>query len=317
MKKALSISTMILAFLVLSVFTCSAQADVTGAATIPVPTPAPTEVPAEVTVASALEKLADLKSMHMDMNMLMAMEIKISSQGLNMNMPIQVTMDCLMDVQKDPQISKLDIKMDMNMDAMGQQSQETYSVLVYADASGEKPVSYSSTDEGVTWHVGTGDAEQLEQFRPDESVSLLKEHAKEFQKTGVETLYGREVTVYSGKLEGAYAQQTLESTGMSEVLSEITDTDTVASNEAAWNDILVTVSIDNETGYPVFYSMDMTDMFKDLIGNALKTAMGMEEAEGIEVEMDVSVIKIDSYLSQFDNVPPIEIPEAALAAANN
>ena len=314
MKKALSIPAMILVFLVLAVFTCSAQADVAGAATIPVPTPAPTEVPAEVTVTSALEKLTELNSLRMDMDMLMDMEFKISSQGFSMNMPIQVAMDFLMDVQKEPQMSKLDVKMDMNMSAMGQQSQQTNTALVYVDMSGDQPVSYSSTDEGATWHVGT---ENAEQFKPQESISLLKEHAKDFQKTGTGTVYGREVTIYSGKLEGAYAQQTMASTGMSEVLSEIADTDDVASNEAVWSDILVTVSIDNETGYPVFYSMDMTDMLKDLLEVALKNAMGMEEAEGMEIELDVSVIKIDSYLTQFDSVPPIEIPEAALAAANN
>lgn len=276
----------------------------------PTNTPAPTEVPADVAVVNALKKLDDLSSMHMDMTMLMDMSLQIAYQGMTMNMPIQMTMDYLMDVQKEPYMSKMDVKMDMNMASYGQQ---TNTALVYMDLTGDKPAGYSSTDGGATW---TFETEDMEKVQPQESIAVLKGNVKDFEKTGTETVDGKAVTVYSGRLDGKYAQEIMATTGMEELLSEL-DVNDPTGGSTALGDILVTVYVDDETGYPVYYAMDMTEMLKDVLGAAMKQAMGMEGMEGMEVTLDVPAIKVDCSLSQFDSVEPIVIPEAALAAANN
>ena len=50
---------------------------------------------------------------------------------------------------------------------------------------------------------------------------------------------------------------------------------------------------------------------------AMRTAMAedMEGLEGMEIAVELSTAKSECVLSQFDSVPPIEIPAAALAAA--
>lgn len=277
----------------------------------PTNTPAPTEVPADVAVVNALKKLDDLSSMHMDMTMLMDMSLQIAYQGMTMSMPIQMTMDYLMDVQKDPYMSKMDLKMDMNMPSYGQQ--QTNTALVYMDMTGDKPVGYSSTDGGATW---TFETEDMEKVQPQESIAVLKGNVKDFEKTGTDTVDGKAVTVYSGKLDGKYAQEIMATTGMEELLSEL-DVNDPTGGSTALGDILVTVYVDDETGYPVYYAMDMTDMMKDILAAAMKKAMGMGDMEDMEFTLDVPAIKVDCSLSQFDSVEPIVIPEAALAAANN
>ena len=277
----------------------------------PTDTPAPTEVPAEVAVVNALEKLDELKSLRMDMTMLMEMSITIAAQGMTMNMPIKVNMDYGMDVQKSPYMTKMDVKMDMDMGAMGKQNN---TALVYMDMTGDKPVGYSSTDGGVTWVV---ESEEVSELKPQESILFLKDNAKVFEKVGADTVDGKAVTVYTGKLDGKYAQEIMGATGMEEMMSDLTGAEGTAAETAELKDLLVTVYVDDETGYPVYYAMDMTDMMKDILAAAMKKALGMEDLEGMEVTLDVPAVKVESTLSQFDSVPAIEIPEAALAANNN
>ena len=273
----------------------------------PTNTPAPTEVPAELVVANALEKLNSLQSMRMDLNMLMDMTIQISASGMNIGMPMKMNMEYGVDIQKNPEMSKLNVLMDMDMGPAGQQSR---SLLVYVDNSGESAVSYSSVDDGTTWTV---ESAAMENFDPQESYFLLKDRAKAFEKIDTKTEDGKNLSVYAGTLDGEYTQQLMASTGMDEILSEITGG---AEENATYDDVPVIVEIDDESGYPVFYSMDMTDLLKDLLTAALKQSMGGNDTEGVDVTLDAPSIKVNCVLSQFDSVEPIVIPEAALAANN-
>lgn len=274
----------------------------------PTNTPAPTEVPADVAVVNALKKLDDLSSMHMDMTMLMDMSLQIAYQGMNMGMPVKVTMNFGIDNQKNPALAKMDTTIDMEMAALGNQN---YAALVYVDATGEKPISYSTSDDGVSWTAGS---EDMGDFDPQKTIEVLQKNIKEFTKVGADTVDGKSVTVYTGKLDGQYAPEIMAATGMSEMLEEMDMGNGL--NDAA-GDILVTVSVDDETGYPLYYAMDMTDMLKDALSAAMKEAMGTADLGEAEMNLNVAAITTECTLSQFDSVAPIEIPEAALAAANN
>ena len=271
----------------------------------PTATPAPTEVPAEVAVINALAKLNDVKSMHMDMTMLMDMAMVVPAMG--MNLPIKVTMNYALDEQRDPALGKMNMTMDMDMGAFGK---ESMTALVYMDMTGEEAVSYSSTDDGATWTSG---GEDLGKIDPQETIEVLKKNAKEFTKVGADTVDGKAVTVYTGKLDGQYVQEIMATTGMSDMLDSMNMGDT--SEGAVPGDILVTISVDDETGYPVYYAYDMTDLLKDVLSAAMKEAMGAGAGE-IEINLDVAAVTTECTLSQFDSVPAIEIPEAALAINN-
>ena len=284
----------------------SAAAAATPAPTAePTATPAPTEVPAQVAVVNALAKLNDVKSMHMDMNMLMDMSMGVPAMG--MTLPIKMTLEYQVDATNDPKMSKVVGHMAMDMGALGKEEQDA---LAYVDMTGEKAVSYSSTDGGATWNSG---GEGLESITSGDSLDMVKQNAKEFTKVGADTVNGKAVTVYTGKLDGKYVQEVMASTGMDEMLDSMNMGDT-STEGVTLGDIQVTISVDDETGYPLYYAFDMTDLMKDVLAAAMQQAMGASGAGDIEINLDVSAVTVDCNLSEFDSVPAIEIPEAALAA---
>ncbi len=117
-------------------------------------------------------------------------------------------------------------------------------------------------------------------------------------------------------------QDALNAAGMDELMSFFTDPDQEQedSDQEQENvlkeDIMITVYIDDESGYLVFYSMDMTDLFRELLTALLLESMDLPEEEGVEVKVEVSVAKGETALSQFDSIEPIVIPAVALAAMN-
>ena len=275
----------------------------------PEPTPAPTEVPADEVVSEAFGRLDGFRSVHMDMTMGWEMTIRAGAQGMRVDLPIHVRADFDTDVQKEPYMVRMDGVTDINMASI---RRETVTLLAYVDMSGETPVTYTSADGGETWTVGN---EQIEMLRPDSSFDILRGHAVGFRRTGAEALDGRAVTVYAGRMDGACARQILAASGMNDLLSSLSDAEEETGVDADPGDIPVTVWLDDETGYPVFFSMDMTHMFRDLLSASLKQAMGMADMEGMDIALDVDEITVACTLSRFDGVDPIEIPEAALAAA--
>ena len=138
--------------------------------------------------------------------------------------------------------------------------------------------------------------------------------AANIQLIGTEEVNGKTASVYAGTIDGKFLQEILDSTAAAGELTEAMGADMSAEALADLSDIQVTVKIDQESGLPVQYTIDMADAMKDLMHAALVASMGGELPEGIEMELDMSAMVIDMVLSNFDAVEPIEIPEAALNA---
>jgi len=97
-------------------------------------------------------------------------------------------------------------------------------------------------------------------------------------------------------------------------MSEAVGMDVPEEALANLGDILVTFMIDEETGLPVRYIVDMTAAMGDLMAAAMAESMSGADMEGLELKVDVSSAILDVTLSRFDGVDPIVIPEAALNA---
>ncbi len=79
-------------------------------------------------------------------------------------------------------------------------------------------------------------------------------------------------------------------------------------------DMDMTVMIDEETGLPIRYTIDMTAAMNSLMAVILQESLGAEDMEGMAFTMDVSTAVLNVTLSRFDSIDPIIIPEAALNA---
>ena len=262
----------------------------------PVPTeepmPEPTEVPFEAAIADAEEKLRQVKSMHIDMEMNMGLTITIAMGEMNLSIPMDIHMLYVADaIITDPYVAK----MDMNLSAVGEEMQAT----IYVTRDGENIVLYTSDDGGLTWQKNTNpEAGQLPQA-PAETLNLFAGTNADFQLTGTEEVNGKVASVYTGAIDGKYLQEILNSTGAAGELTEAVGTDISEEVLAKLSDILVTVKIDQESGLPVQYTIDMADAMK-------------QAAAGVELDLDMSAMVIDIVFSNYDAVEPIEIPEAAL-----
>lgn len=286
--------------------TKNANVAVTAAPT-QAPTPEPTAVPFDVAIAEANEKLQQVKSMHLDMEMTMGLTISISMGEMNQTMPMDIHMLYAMDVITDPYVAK----MDLSLSGMGHEEQKG---TIYATRDGENTILYTSDDEGVTWKKSTNPQEGQLPQSPDATLNMFSGAAANIQLIGTEEVNGKTASVYAGTIDGKFLQEILDSTAAAGELTEAMGADMSAEALADLSDIQVTVKIDQESGLPVQYTIDMADAMKDLMHAALVASMGGELPEGFEMELDMSAMVIDMVLSNFDAVEPIEIPEAALNA---
>ena len=94
---------------------------------VPTDTPAPTEIPAEVAVSKAMNKLIQVKSMHMDMDLAMEVEMVISMGEVKQRLPMNITMTGRTDMSREPYLVMTAISlsaMGENMDALLYGAQE-------------------------------------------------------------------------------------------------------------------------------------------------------------------------------------------------
>ena len=287
--------------------TKSNQAAVTAAPTpepTAVPTPEPTEVPFEAAMAMAEEKLAQVKSLHMDMDMTMDMTITIAMGEMKQTMPMDIHMLYNMDVVTDPYATKLDV----DLSAVG----ETMKGVIYVTREGEDVVLYSSDDNGVTWKKQVNpEAEALPQV-PSNSFSQFA--GADITRTGTDTVNGRTAAVYSGTVSGKFLSDILNNTGAAAELTEAMGADMSAEALGNLADIGVTIMIDEESGLPLRYIYDMGEAMKGVMEAAMLASMGGQLPEGLEMTVEMPAMTLDLILSDFDSVAPIVIPEAALNA---
>ena len=196
-------------------------------------------------------------------------------------------------------------QMEMHMSSMGQK--ENKKALMYGEADGDAVISYSSEDDGVTW---TKKRTEKATFSLGD-LSTIIGSAKEIQKINMETVDGHDMDVYTAIVDGQYLQQALDAAGSNNPLSGMMGED----GASGMSDFEVVIYVDRATDLPVRISIDLATMMKEMMDGAMKAAMGMGDMEGVEVKIDLPVASVVCELSQFNSVPPIEIPEAVKAAA--
>ena len=266
--------------------------------------PARAESTPEQELTEAFTNLNALDSLHMDLDFAIDLTIDISMEGQSlMNLPMNIALKLGMEYQKEPYA--MHGQMEMHMTSMGQT--ENKQSLMYGEKDGDAVISYSSEDDGATW---TKKRTEKATFSLGD-LSTIIGSAKEIQKINMETVDGHDMDVYTAIVDGQYLQQALDAAGSNNPLSGMMGED----GASGMSDFEVVLYLDRATDLPVRISIDLATMMKEMMDGAMKAAMGMGDMEGVEVKIDLPVASVVCELSQFNSVPPIEIPEAVKAAA--
>lgn len=266
--------------------------------------PARAESTPEQELTEAFTNLNTLDSLHMDLDFAIDLTIDISMEGQSiMNLPMNIALKLGMEYQKEPYA--MHGQMEMHMTSMGQT--ENKQSLMYGEKDGDAVISYSSEDDGVTW---TKKRTEKATFSLGD-LSTIIGSAKEIQKINMETVDGNDMDVYTAIVDGQYLQKALDAAGSNNPLSGMMGED----GASGMGDFEVVIYVDRATDLPVRISIDLATMMKEMMDGAMKAAMGMGDMEGVEVKIDLPVASVVCELSQFNSVPPIEIPEAVKAAA--
>lgn len=254
-------------------------------------------------LTDAFINLNAVNSLRLDLDFALDLTIDISMEGQSlMNLPMNIALKLGMEYQKEPYA--MSGQMEMQMNSMGET--ENKKALMYGEKDGDAVISYSSDDDGATWKKKQAEKAT---FSLDD-LSTIIGSAKEIQKINLETVDGN-VDVYTAIVDGQYLQKALEAVGSENPLSGMVGED----GTSGMADFEVVIYVDRTTDLPVRISVDLAAMMKDMMDSAMKDSMGMGDAEGVEVKIDLPVAAIVCELSQFNSIPTIEIPEAVKAAA--
>lgn len=239
----------------------------------------------ESAMARAIREMQDVESMHVDMSA--EIDMSLSLEGESLELPL--AMDMSMDSYTEPLLAHAD----MDMSLLGQD----FSVEYYIEQGGEGLSAYASAD-GASWAPMELDEASLGQFSAADSVAFYLRCASAFEKAGEEEINGSTASRYEGEVPADMLSEALERSGAYGMLESVglDESAGVSGSEAG---LALTIWLDEETGLPVRYSMDMAGL--------LDTALN---SVGADFGLQIGTAALEVTLSGFNAVAPIEIPAA-------
>lgn len=241
-------------------------------------------------IQAALEKINAVQSM----DATMFMEMDMSAMGQSIETDTTMNMSCFNDPMK--------LKADMTV-SMGELG--AVSMSVYAQQDGEQCSTYLY--DGTSWTVQTMEIDDLQQYDAQQSMDLYLESGVDYAYEGTEEINGMTTDKYSGVIRGDAMEEVMKASGATSNLeSSLGSSVDLSDLYSDMEDMPITVWIDQETGYPVRYYMDMTDVMQ-----AMMTKMFSSMGAG---SITIGKMQITMDCFNFDNVADFEIPAEALAA---
>ena len=241
-------------------------------------------------IQAALEKINAIQSM----DATMFMEMDMSAMGQSVETDTTMNMSCFNDPMK--------LKADMTV-SMGELG--AVSMSVYAQQDGEQCSTYLY--DGTSWTVQTMEIDDLQQYDAQQSMDLYLESGVDYAYEGTEEINGMTTDKYSGVIRGDAMEEVMKASGATSNLeSSLGSSVDLSDLYSDMEDMPITVWIDQETGYPVRYYMDMTDVMQ-----AMMTKMFSSMGAG---SITIGKMQITMDCFNFDNVADFEIPAEALAA---
>ena len=240
-------------------------------------------------IKAAMEKINAVESM--DATMLMEMDMSVMGQSIETD--TKMDMSCFNDPMK------LKADMTMSMGSLG-----SVSMSIYADATDGDYTIYMF--DGSGWTTQAADASQLEQYDAQQSMDLYLSSGAEYAHAGTEDINGSTADKYTGIIRGDALAEVMKASGATSSMETTMGMD-LEDLYSDLGDMPITVWIDQATGYPVRYYMNMTGVMQSMMKKALA---GVEGGDSLTIDK----VEITMDCSNFNNVADFEIPAEALAA---
>lgn len=246
----------------------------------------------ESAMARAISAMQEVTSQHTDM--IMSVDMTLTAAGESVEMPISTSVS--MDSVNEP----LAAHAVMDTVAMGQPSRMEY----YVEQSGESYAAYMSTD-AVNWTAMSLDAGGLGQLSAAEGLEFYLRCASAFEKAGEEEVRGAAASRYDGEIPADMMAEALERSGAYSMF-EMLGIDSGSAPQLT-SGMGLSIWLDDETGLPVAYEIDMAALMDELMEKAFAA---------VDMELDVAIDEAYVYvtLSDFNGIDAIEIPDEARGA---
>ena len=245
-------------------------------------------------IGTAMEKLNAVSSL--DATMVMEMNMSVMEQP--METKTTMNMSCFNDPMK--------LKADMTMD-MGDLG--SVDMSMYASMDGDTYNMYLY--DGTNWTTQAVDMSYLQQYDAKESMNLYLESGDDYTLAGTEEINGSTANKFTGVIRGEALEEVLAASGATNNLeASVGDLD-LASLYSDLGDLEITVWVDQESGYPVRYAMDMTQMMQGMMDKILAASAEGEDTSGMLTVDKVNMV-MDCF--NFNSAADFEIPAEALGA---
>lgn len=246
-------------------------------------------------VTAAMEKMAGAKSM----DAVMEMEIEMSVAGESMTMWTAMDMTTFLDPLK------LRAEITLDMGDLG--SMET---AIYAQSEGECCTMYLY--DGASWVAQTVTLEDLERYNAQSGMELYLNGAVDFMEAGTEELESGVADKYTGVIPNESLRDVLEASGALDSVNALLGANAEGLTDlyTALGDLPVTVWLDQASGYPVRFRMDMSDIMDKL---SEKLTAGV--IDGMEGSLEIPKMTVIMTYTNLDAATDFEIPAEALNAA--
>ena len=242
-------------------------------------------------IRAASEKVNAVESMEATM----VMEMDMTAMGQKVETDTTMDMVCF----NDPMKMKADMTMDMG-------SLGSVSMSIFAEADGDTYNMYLY--DGNTWTSQTATVNMLEQYDAQQSVNLYLDSGAEYISVGTEEINGVTADKYTGVIRGEAMEEVLKASGATTNLeSSLGGMVDVSELYSGLGDMPITVWIDPESGYPVRYFMDMTDVMQSMMSKAMS---GIEGGDTLTIDK----VEVTMDCSNYNNATDFEIPAEALGA---
>lgn len=195
--------------------------------------------------------------------------------------------------------------------------------LVLGDGSGDRSVTtYVVKEDGAyvqylggagTWLKAAGSGESLGEMGVEDGIALFLNEGTSYRRAGTEALAGGKAVKYTGVVRGEALVRMLdegnllphEVYGMSEEQQEKIKKDLLKLKGQE-----IAVWVDEATGYPVQYEMDLGKTVQDMYSQVSRTLGGYDVSGG----NTVTGMVVRTNYSRLDGVAEITLPPEAAQA---
>lgn len=250
-----------------------------------------------ISITAAEAKLSGLNSMSYNMDTTMTMSYGGQSMGITAT------------IQADYVAKPLVVRMQVSAATDTDGTDNTQNMQMYVVQDGSAYTAYTSADDGATWTSQTlPDASQAAQYDVKSSLGLYIDSAKTFTENGTEQVNGSNATRFDGEIPADALSQVLTASGMSQQFDALGLGDIGSDLFSGMDSMPISIWVDQQSGYPVRYQMDMTSMMSALINNLMSQAGSAAAADSFSFD---NVI-VNVTMSNFNTIGKLEVPAAAL-----